>query len=431
MSKNFRLRLLHIISNLKLSISLLLFIALVTMFGTFIEQDKGIDFYKLNYPVEKPILGMISWQSIQFLGLDHLYSNLWFYLLLLFFSFSLITCTFSKQVPMLKVARTWRFISKPIQFNKLALSVSKIIKNVSCSTFVLNRQGYFVFQQNKQIYAYKGLIGRISPIVVHISIICILLGSIIASITGFVVQEVVPKGELFHIQNVLSAGNFSRIPQDLIGEVDDFWIKYNKQGSIDQFFSNISLKDSNNNVLKQATISVNSPLNFHGVSIYQTDWNITGLKIAVNDQILQLPAQSNLTRNNVSVWSSHLSIGNDILQQYIFIIRDLKGSIDVYDGNQQFLFTQQLKNSFLCDDFDITILDVLTSTGLQIKSDPGIPIIYLGFFLLMISTTLSYLTYSQIWINFSSHLTTCGGASNRAVVSFEEEFYKIFLSMKN
>jgi cytochrome c biogenesis protein ResB len=33
-----------------------------------------------------------------------------------------------------------------------------------------------------------------------------------------------------------------------------------------------------------------------------------------------------------------------------------------------------------------TLLEIISSTGLQIKTDLGIPIIYGGFFLLMIST---------------------------------------------
>ena len=42
--------------------------------------------------------------------------------------------------------------------------------------------------------------------------------------------------------------------------------------------------------------------------------------------------------------------------------------------------------------------ELLTTTGLQIKTDPGIPLIYTGFLFLMLSTLISYITYSQIWI---------------------------------
>nr|YP_010337107.1 c-type cytochrome biogenensis protein [Pseudoerythrocladia kornmannii]QUE28188.1 Ccs1 [Pseudoerythrocladia kornmannii]UNJ16692.1 c-type cytochrome biogenensis protein [Pseudoerythrocladia kornmannii] len=430
MGTSFKFKALNIISNLKLSISLLLLIALVTMIGTVVEQDKTLEFYKLNYPIEQPILGIISWQFIQRLGLDHIYTNIWFYLLLLFFACSLVVCTFSKQLPMLKVARTWRFVNNSNQFDKFPLNMSAPIKNLSCSLALLNRQGYFVFQQKEQIYAYKGLIGRVSPIIVHVSIICILFGTIVSSLTGFVAQEVVPKGEVFHIQNVLSAGNLSTISQKCIGRVDDFWIAYNKDGSINQFFSKIILQNLNGEVVKKATISVNSPLKYDGIAIYQTDWNITGLKIVVDDNTLQLPAQPNLIQNSISFWSSHLSLGPNPYEQYTFVIKDLKGFVDLYDGNQKFLSTQKIGETFLCDNFNIKIETVLTSTGLQIKSDPGIPVIYFGFFLLMISSSLSYLTYSQIWIAFASNITILGGYSNRAVVSFEEEFYKLFFSFK-
>ena len=36
----------------------------------------------------------------------------------------------------------------------------------------------------------------------------------------------------------------------------------------------------------------------------------------------------------------------------------------------------------------ITFLEIISSTGLQIKTDPGIPLIYSGFFFLMISTLI-------------------------------------------
>jgi cytochrome c biogenesis protein len=69
----------------------------------------------------------------------------------------------------------------------------------------------------------------------------------------------------------------------------------------------------------------------------------------------------------------------------------------------------------------ITLLEIISSTGLQIKTDPGIPVIYLGFFLLMLSTLISYITYSQIWI---IQKTKIGGTTNRAIFDFELEFFK-------
>ena len=70
-------------------------------------------------------------------------------------------------------------------------------------------------------------------------------------------------------------------------------------------------------------------------------------------------------------------------------------------------------------------MDILSSTGLEIKSDPGIALIYLGFLFLMISTLISYITYSQIWIVQERNKIFIGGNTTRATFDFEVEFLKL------
>ncbi|MCY7275500.1 MAG: cytochrome c biogenesis protein ResB, partial [Phormidesmis sp. CAN_BIN44] len=57
--------------------------------------------------------------------------------------------------------------------------------------------------------------------------------------------------------------------------------------------------------------------------------------------------------------------------------------------------------------------------------DPGIPIVYLGFGLLMISTMMSYVSHSQIWALQKDGKFYIGGNTNRAQVVFEREFLEI------
>ena len=42
------------------------------------------------------------------------------------------------------------------------------------------------------MYAYKGLPGKIGPIIVHASFIMILFGALLGNLSGFVSQELVP-----------------------------------------------------------------------------------------------------------------------------------------------------------------------------------------------------------------------------------------------
>ena len=69
--------------------------------------------------------------------------------------------------------------------------------------------------------------------------------------------------------------------------------------------------------------------------------------------------------------------------------------------------------------------ELLGSTGLQIKADPGIPIVYLGFGLLMIGVVMSYISHSQIWALEADGTLYVGGRTNRAQVAFERELLDV------
>jgi hypothetical protein len=65
------------------------------------------------------------------------------------------------------------------------------------------------------------------------------------------------------------------------------------------------------------------------------------------------------------------------------------------------------------------LLDKAHQMGLY---DPSIPIIYFGFGLLMITTSLSYLPYTQIWLFNQAKKSWVGGITNRGKIQLELEF---------
>ena len=105
-------------------------------------------------------------------------------------------------------------------------------------------------------------------------------------------------------------------------------------------------------------------------------------------------------------------------------MNNLQGYCSVYNEFGEFLGNLEL-NERLVSDFPITLVDILSSTGLQIKTDPGIPLIYTGFFFLMLSTLISYITYSQIWLIQDKKQIFIGGTTTRATFDFEIEFFKL------
>ena len=75
----------------------------------------------------------------------------------------------------------------------------------------------------------------------------------------------------------------------------------------------------------------------------------------------------------------------------------------------------------------LEIIEYIPETGLQIKADPGIPLIYLGFGVLMISTLLSYLSYTQFWLAQSKNKLLIGGDTNRAKLNLKVTFLDLVL----
>jgi cytochrome c biogenesis protein len=73
----------------------------------------------------------------------------------------------------------------------------------------------------------------------------------------------------------------------------------------------------------------------------------------------------------------------------------------------------------------LTIKEVVGATGLQIKVDPSIPIVYGGFGLLMLSVMASYISHSQVWALAGEGKMIIGGKTNRALVQFAEEMQSI------
>ena len=412
----------RLLADLRFSIFILLLISFCSILGTIIEQDQSIETYKINYPLTNPIFGILTWDRILQFGLDHVYKTWWFFLLIFLFGLSLVLCSFLQQLPSLKIARRCQFFRTTNQFYRL--KISTILNNFSFNRILsrIKKNKYSIFQQKNIIYCYKGLIGRIAPIIVHFSMILILLGTIIGSLFGFKAQEIVPKTETFHIQNILNNGQLTIIPKTS-ARINDFWITYTKNKTVSQFYSDISILDNKGNEKNRKTISVNYPFISNNIYYYQTDWNLIGLRFKTsNNEIIEYPL-INILNNQNKVWLTWISTNQQINNGIITIIDNVQGYCSIYNEIGKFLGNIELNESVNFQN-SISLLEIINSTGLQVKTDAGIPLIYIGFFFLMISTLISYITYSQIWLIQKNQKLFIGGNTNRAIFDFELEFFK-------
>jgi cytochrome c biogenesis protein len=416
---NFK-KILKIFINLKFSLFLLLVIAMISSLGSFIEQDENISFYQENYPIDKPIYGFITYKTILFLGLDHVYVNWWFLLLLVILSISLIGCTITRQFPLLNNSKEYFFKTNRESYLKLPFSVK--IKNIyflkENIITRIQKSNFYLYQYGNFIYGYKGLIGRISPILVHLSLIIILVGSSWGAFNNFKAQEILPKGEIFHIQNPVKIGMITILPEINI-RINDFWVEY-ENNRIKQFYSNISILNYDGNELKNETISVNNPLRYKNIDFYQSDWNLIGIRIEDEKnlkKIEELPLFS--FKKNIKSWITWIK-DND--NKFLTLIFDqLQNNFAAYDNEGKFIKIYNIGDVINSK----KIIEIIPATGLQIKYDPSIKYIYFGFGLLILTTFMSYLPYTQIWIYSTSNLCWFGCLTNRGKISLEIEFENI------
>ena len=325
--------LLPLLADLRLAIVLLLTIALFSVAGTVIEQGQSVDFYQANYPEDPALFGVLTWKLILTLGLDQVYRTWWFLTLLILFGASLTACTFTRQFPALGAAQRWQYYRQPRQFQKLNLSTELNQGDLATLAQALQQRRYRIFQEDNSLYARKGLVGRIGPIIVHASMLLILLGAFWGAMTGFFAQELVTSGETFQVQNIFQAGPWAapQVPQDWAVRVNRFWIDYRPAGDIDQFYSDLSVLDPSGTEVDRQTISVNHPLRHQGVTLYQADWGIGAVRVTLNNSpVLQLPMKA-IDNQGARFWGTWVPTQPDLSAGVTLLAQDLQGSVLLYD----------------------------------------------------------------------------------------------------
>uniref|UniRef100_A0A1J3CK25 Cytochrome c biogenesis protein CCS1, chloroplastic n=1 Tax=Noccaea caerulescens TaxID=107243 RepID=A0A1J3CK25_NOCCA len=431
--KRLRRKVLSTLSNLPLAITEMFTISALMALGTVIEQGETPDFYFQKYPEDNPVLGFFTWRWIFTLGLDHMYSAPIFLGMLALLAASLMACTYTTQIPLVKVARRWSFMKSDESIKKQDFSDTLERASIQDLGLILMGEGYEVFIKGPSLYAFRGLAGRFAPIGVHIAMILIMVGGTLSATGSFRGSVTVPQGLNFVMGDVLGPVGFLSFPTDAFNtevHVNRFTMDYYDSGEVSQFHSDLSLRDLNGKEVLRKTISVNDPLRYGGVTIYQTDWSFSALQVTKDGEgpfnLAMAPIKIN---GDKKLYGTFLPVGDTNapnVKGISMLARDLQ-SIVVYDLEGKFAGIRR-PNSKLpieIDGMKIVIEDAIGSTGLELKTDPGVPVVYAGFGALMLTTCISYLSHSQIWALQNGTALVVGGRTNRAKNEFPDDMNRL------
>ncbi|KAK7312362.1 hypothetical protein VNO77_36157 [Canavalia gladiata] len=428
-----RRKVLQILSNLPLAIGEMFAVASLMALGTIIDQGEAPDFYFQNYPEDHPVLGFFTWRWILALGFDHMFSSPIFLGVLALLGASLMACTYTTQIPLIKVSRRWSFLHSAEAIRKQEFSESLPRASIQDLGTILMGAEYEVFLKGPSLYAFKGIAGRLAPVGVHIALLLIMTGGTLSAAGSFKGSVTVPQGLNFVVGDVLGPTGFLSSPTEAFNteiHVNRFYMDYYDSGEVSQFHTDLSLLNMDGKEVMRKTISVNDPLRYGGVTIYQTDWSISALQILKDKEgpynLAMAPLKVNGDKKLYGTFLPVGDINSPDVKGISMLARDLQ-SIVLYDQEGKFVGVRR-PNSKLpinIDGTEIVIVDAIGSSGLDLKTDPGVPVVYAGFGALMITTCISYLSHSQIWALQDGTTVVIGGKTNRAKIEFPEEMNRI------
>jgi len=418
------------LSSLKIAIFLLLLIALSCAAGTIIPQQESNQFYYENFN-NSPILGIINDNIILFFQLNHIYTSIWFLLLLIWLGLALAVCSFRRQLPILKSAFNWVDYKSPRQIAKLSIAQTIKINNCSSSksleklTISLKKNGWDVKETDGRIAARQGVIGRLGPILIHLGMILLMIGATYGSLNGKTIEKFIVPGRSIDLLN-----NNEEI--GLTIELQKFKIERDPQGRAEQYRSLINVIEPNG-IIEEKEISVNYPLRYKGLTLYQADWSLAAITIQIeNSPKLQIPIKS-IPELGEQVWGTIIPTKKDGKEPILLTVESELGPVSIYDNDGSRIASLSINKEEEVKETLIKVINVIPSSGLLLKRDPGVPLVYTSFAIILIGGLLSIISTKKIWVlhEREESLIYIGGLSNRNLSGLSKELPEFIKLLDN
>ncbi|MDD2585805.1 MAG: cytochrome c biogenesis protein ResB [Syntrophomonadaceae bacterium] len=413
----------HRFSSMKMGLFLLLAISIASAVGTVIPQKLP------EGPVSLPMRILHLWD---------VYHSWWYIALLSLLALNLLACSFGRIKPMLVGTKRSHHLLGVGEITKLKYNTLFILPGKLDGAKVLverlfTGQGYKVWSEldteKIKMGAEQGRFYVLGSFITHISFLVILLGVFYGGVFGCkgVIDAAV--GSTFDLTEVPGLERISR--EDSIQvRVDDFWIERYDNGSPSGYFSRLTILEKEQPV-KTETLGVNAPLAYKGIKFYQSNWGQLA-KIIVNradGTLLQQGAANEGeilrvlgTDYSVLVYRYHFPSGGTMDETSI-VYAIYKGDQPAGMGKAQ--FNQPVLLGDEGNTFAFTGL--VPFTGLQVKKDPGVPMVIMGSLLMLLGIgSTVWLKPRKIWVVLEQQgetvIVTLGGVSHKNSKMFAEDF---------
>ncbi|MFN9621778.1 MAG: cytochrome c biogenesis protein ResB [Cyanobacteriota bacterium] len=415
------LRLVAWLADLRLAILLLFLIAAASGLGTAIPQKEDAAFYHQRYDAS-PWLGWLKADGVLRLQLDHVYSSGWFLALLALLGVALLLCSWRRQWPALQASLRWIDHTTPRQLSKLTLAESWPAPEADTLPALaesLRGRGWSVREQEGRLAARKGLVGRVGPLLVHAGLVALMVGSAWGALGGQRLERFLAPG------SDLALLDRQGRPQVTV-VLDRFVISRDPAGRPEQFTSTLRLLPPDAPAAPPVQISVNHPLRTKGITLYQADWTLASIQIQLGrSPVLELPLQR-FPQLGEQVWGLLLPTRPDGSQPVLLTLTSEEGPVEVFDADGTSLgLLRPGGEAVEVRGLPVRVAGVVPASGVLFKRDPGVPLVYSAFAVVLLGGALSLVATRQLWVveerRGAERWLHAAGLCNRNLTAFARE----------
>jgi cytochrome c biogenesis protein len=433
--------LVNLFRSLKLTIGLLILLAILSIIGTIIKQNAPSEEYIQRYGVD-------LYNVLNFFNLFDMYHSWWFSAILILLVINLIACSI-RRIPAILSQVFGGSETKALEDSMVrALPYVEKVRTSAPSKREEEIQSYLrkwlrspdriETESSVTLYSEKGRFSRLGFLITHLSILIILIGGLLGSIYGFRGFVNILEGET--VDRVFLRVKDKEIARPLGFRVrcDDFSLTYydlpgREEKHVKEYTSILTILDNGQEVLRQ-TIQVNHPLRYKGLAFYQSSYG------AIHDVSLGVQRKDKKEKMVLKLTEGETAP----LPNSNTLIRILRYAPQVHnfgEGVQVVLFKQNqeprpfwlLKNfpqldQQRGDEFFLTFEGFTEKeyTGLQVTRDPGVWIVWVGSGLMILGLIISFFfSHQRVWARVpksSEGEIILAGSTNKNRVGFEKSF---------
>ena len=430
--------------SLRLTIALLIGLALTSIIGTIIQQGP-----------QREYLATLSETKIRLysaLGFFDMYHSWWFILLLYLLTLNLICCSI-KRLP-----RVWKIVSEPVlvmdeAFEKSLTAVKTLklkggkgeLKDRIASALKAEFAAPVLTEQNGvyHLFAQKHAWCRLGVYVVHFSIIIIFIGALLGSFFGYKAYVNIPEGgSVSQVQPRTMNGT----PIDLGFTVacEKFSVSFYDTGAPKEFRSVLSIIDHGQPVpgYQHIPIIVNDPLTYKGITFYQSSYGQSEegalYHLSVRDRKGGAPVKLDARQGE------RVALPGGAFLSVMEATQNVRPFMKDFDGPgaqveftpkggkaQPFVILSDKYQSFNAEhggDLVLTFdgMDQKFYTGLQVAKDPGVWVVWLGCFLMVVGICMAFfMSHKRVWARISDAGVVVGGSASKNPAGFELGFEEL------